>query len=386
MDDCDCEFPARAGAELPDPRHLLCAMPDPHYRPEFRIADRPLCGLLGFIPYVGAFTGFLLAGTVATAQFYPEWTWILATLGVFVAGQAIEGNVLQPFLVGKAIGLHPVWLMFALFAFGYLFGFPGLLIAVPVAAAIGVLVRFMLRQYMASLTIPADSRCRPRRVRVSSHSRSHHGESFAREDFLEGPSNAAALALIEHWPDWPSRVMALTGPQGSGKSHLAAIWAAESGARFLSTRTLTLERLPSVLATGALVVEDISRRRVRRARVVSSAQSRARGECVSAVHRASRPQLDGRAARSRVAPACDAGGDIGCAGRRVAARGDRETVCGPPARGRRKPDCAILWPAWSAAFRPRVRRWSRSIARRCGKNARSIARWRPSFIATDDAR
>ena len=109
-----------------------------------------LCGLLSFIPYVGAFTGFLLAGTVATAQFYPEWTWILATLGVFVAGQAIEGNVLQPFLVGKAIGLHPVWLMFALIAFSYLFGFPGLLIAVPVAAAIGVLVRFMIRQYMAS--------------------------------------------------------------------------------------------------------------------------------------------------------------------------------------------------------------------------------------------
>jgi predicted PurR-regulated permease PerM len=109
-----------------------------------------VCGLLSFIPYVGAFTGFLLAGTVATAQFYPEWTWILASLGVFVAGQAIEGNVLQPFLVGKAIGLHPVWLMFALIAFGYLFGFPGLLIAVPVAAAIGVLTRFMLRQYMAS--------------------------------------------------------------------------------------------------------------------------------------------------------------------------------------------------------------------------------------------
>ncbi len=109
-----------------------------------------VCGLLSFVPYVGAFSGFLLAGTVATAQFYPEWTWILASVGVFIVGQAIEGNVLQPFLVGKAIGLHPVWLMFALIAFGYLFGFPGLLIAVPVAAAIGVLVRFMIRQYMAS--------------------------------------------------------------------------------------------------------------------------------------------------------------------------------------------------------------------------------------------
>jgi predicted PurR-regulated permease PerM len=109
-----------------------------------------VCGLLSFVPYVGAFSGFLLAGTVATAQFYPEWTWILASLGVFAAGQAIEGNILQPFLVGKSIGLHPVWLMFALLAFGYLFGFPGLLIAVPVSAAIGVLARFMIRQYMAS--------------------------------------------------------------------------------------------------------------------------------------------------------------------------------------------------------------------------------------------
>jgi len=109
-----------------------------------------VCGFLSFIPYVGAFTGLLLAGTVATAQFWPEWTWIMASLGVFVAGQAIEGNVLQPFLVGKSIGLHPVWLMFALLAFGYLFGFPGLLIAVPVSAAIGVLARFMIRQYMAS--------------------------------------------------------------------------------------------------------------------------------------------------------------------------------------------------------------------------------------------
>ena len=63
-----------------------------------------------------------------------------------------------------------------------------------------------------------------------------HSESFAREDFLEGPSNAAALALIDDWPDWPNRVMTLTGPHGSGKSHLAAIWAEETGARFLSMR------------------------------------------------------------------------------------------------------------------------------------------------------
>jgi chromosomal replication initiation ATPase DnaA len=85
-----------------------------------------------------------------------------------------------------------------------------------------------------------------------------HVESFAREDFLVGPSNAAAFALVEQWPDWPSRVMVLVGPEGSGKSHLAAIWAELAGARFLAARALKTEIVPSALATGALVVEDIA--------------------------------------------------------------------------------------------------------------------------------
>ena len=106
--------------------------------------------ILGFAPYIGTLTGFLLAVGVATAQFWPDWTMPIAAACIFLAGQFIEGNILQPFLVGKEIGLHPVWLMFALIAFGVLFGFVGLLVAVPVAAAIGVLVRFLLRQYLAS--------------------------------------------------------------------------------------------------------------------------------------------------------------------------------------------------------------------------------------------
>ena len=84
-----------------------------------------------------------------------------------------------------------------------------------------------------------------------------HAESFAREDFLAGPSNEAALALIERWPDWPHRVVALVGPEGSGKSHLASIWAGVAGARFLSSRALGMTHLPAALATGALVVEDL---------------------------------------------------------------------------------------------------------------------------------
>jgi chromosomal replication initiation ATPase DnaA len=83
-----------------------------------------------------------------------------------------------------------------------------------------------------------------------------YAESFAREDFLAGPSNAAALSLIERWPDWPDRIVALTGPEGSGKSHLASIWAQLAGARILAARLLAHSELPAALATGAVVLED----------------------------------------------------------------------------------------------------------------------------------
>lgn len=85
-----------------------------------------------------------------------------------------------------------------------------------------------------------------------------HAESLSRDDFLEGPANAAAVALIDRWPDWPSRVVMLVGDAGSGKSHLAAIWAANAGARSTTARALTAEAVPGALATGALVVEDLA--------------------------------------------------------------------------------------------------------------------------------
>ncbi len=107
-------------------------------------------GVLGFVPYVGTIFGLVVGGGIALVQFWPSLTPFLFVIAVFSVGQAIEGNVLQPYLVGKSIGLHPVWLMFSLFAFSYLFGFVGLLIAVPVAASIGVLARFALSQYLAS--------------------------------------------------------------------------------------------------------------------------------------------------------------------------------------------------------------------------------------------
>jgi predicted PurR-regulated permease PerM len=109
-----------------------------------------MSGLFSFIPYVGSVTGLVVATAVAVAQFAPNWTPIVMVVGLFLVGQTFEGYVLAPKLVGSAVGLHPVWLMFALLAFGYLFGFVGLLVAVPLAAAVGVLARFALRQYLAS--------------------------------------------------------------------------------------------------------------------------------------------------------------------------------------------------------------------------------------------
>jgi chromosomal replication initiation ATPase DnaA len=83
-----------------------------------------------------------------------------------------------------------------------------------------------------------------------------HAESYAREDFLPGPCNEAALKLIESWPDWPARAVALIGHEGSGKSHLASIWAKTAGARVISGHALTQSGIPVALATGALVVEE----------------------------------------------------------------------------------------------------------------------------------
>jgi chromosomal replication initiation ATPase DnaA len=84
-----------------------------------------------------------------------------------------------------------------------------------------------------------------------------HAESLTRDNFLEGPANAAGLTLVDSWPEWPNRIMLLVGPEGSGKSHLAAIWAEEAGARSTTAHALTAAAVPGALATGALVVEDL---------------------------------------------------------------------------------------------------------------------------------
>lgn len=108
-------------------------------------------GVLTFIPYVGALVGGGLAIGMALFQFWGEWGWIIAIAAVFQFGQLVEGNVLTPKLVGSSVGLHPVWLIFALSLFGTAFGFVGLLVAVPVAAMLGVLVRHGIQGYKDSL-------------------------------------------------------------------------------------------------------------------------------------------------------------------------------------------------------------------------------------------
>lgn len=107
-------------------------------------------GILSFVPFVGWALGLLAAGTLALVQQWPDLTMLAIVVAIFLGGQALDAAFLSPKIVGSKIGLHPVWLIFALFVFSYLFGFVGMLVAVPVAAAVGVLVRFALQIYLSS--------------------------------------------------------------------------------------------------------------------------------------------------------------------------------------------------------------------------------------------
>jgi predicted PurR-regulated permease PerM len=118
---------------------------------QFGLIVGAIAGAITFIPYVGSIIGGTLAVGLALFQFWGDWLSIGIIAAIFVAGQFVEGNILTPKLVGKSVGLHPVWLLFALSAFGTMFGFVGMLIAVPVAAMLGVLTRFAMEQYRASL-------------------------------------------------------------------------------------------------------------------------------------------------------------------------------------------------------------------------------------------
>lgn len=117
---------------------------------QFGLAVGFIAGLVTFIPYLGALIGGALAIGLALFQFWGDWGSVALIGGIFVIGQVAEGNFLTPKLVGNSVGLHPVWLLLALSVFGSLFGFVGMLVAVPMAAVLGVLARFFVSQYKFS--------------------------------------------------------------------------------------------------------------------------------------------------------------------------------------------------------------------------------------------
>lgn len=118
---------------------------------DFGLIIGAIAGAITFIPYVGALVGGALAIGLALFQFWGDWLSVGLIVGIFVLGQFLEGNVITPRLVGNSVGLHPVWLLFALSAFGSAFGFVGMLVAVPVAASLGVFARFGIERYNMSL-------------------------------------------------------------------------------------------------------------------------------------------------------------------------------------------------------------------------------------------
>ena len=220
-----------------------------------------IAGLISFIPYIGSTVGLLLSVGIALFQFWDAKLWIVVTAGIFLFGQFVEGNILAPNLIGKSVGLHPVWLILALAVFGSLFGFTGLLVAVPVAAALGVIGRFLVEQYLASPMytgrVPPEDRAlsRPEQLVLDLPTR----PALGRAAFYVAPANRLALALVDSWPAWPGGRLAVTGPAGSGKTHLAHVWAARAGAGILAARDVAGLDLATLPGDAAVAVEDVDR-------------------------------------------------------------------------------------------------------------------------------
>ena len=193
-----------------------------------------------------------------------------------------------------------------------------------------------------------------------------HAESLTRDNFLEGPANAAGLALIDAWPEWPSRTMLLAGPEGSGKSHLAAIWA-EARRRAFHHRACADSAAECTgrardRRAGGGGFEAAS---VRRARAVSPAQSRARGSGLCADHRARAAfGIRDRIARPALTAARAARGVAARTRRPTVPRADRQILRGSPAGGGREPSSAISRPGSSGPMPRRGRRSNFWTARR----------------------
>ena len=250
----------------------------------------------------------------------------------------------------SSIGVHPVWLMFALFAFGSLFGFVGVLLAVPVTAAIGVLVRFAVERYRLSRLYLEQGRAAARRSAALEHVRASRScrwrcrtrRATGARISWPAPSNSAALRLIESWPDWPAPVVLLSGPAGSGKTHLAHIWAARAGATIVPAAATSsgLELTAPRARNAAVAVEDVTPRTPCRKRrcSISSTASRELGGSLLLTSREPRRRLAGRPARPAVAPAHWPRRRAWSARRRTAAPGAGEALRGPSACRRQAGD------------------------------------------------
>ena len=225
-----------------------------------------MSGALSVIPMVGSAIGLIVSVTVAWFQ-AGDIMFVLLIAAIFISGQIIEGNVLTPKLVGDSVGLHPLWVFFALLAGGSLLGVLGMFLAVPVAAVIGVLLSFALQKYKQSayyrdtedepddggsvMTLPAQT-AKAEQIPLDLGFR----HAFGRADFHIGQSNRDAVAWIDRWPDWPAPVLVLQGPAASGKSHLAAVWRDISDAGVIKPENLATHTAQDLFVRSPAFVLD----------------------------------------------------------------------------------------------------------------------------------
>ena len=221
-------------------------------------------GLLAFIPIVGWLLGLIFASGLAIMQFWPDLTPFAKVVGVLVAGMAFDAAVLSPRFVGQKVGLHPVWLIFALFVFSYLFGFVGTLVAVPLAAAVGVLVRFAVQVYLdSSVYKGTNGEVAPVRqgTGMSAPSRQllldlAHRPALGAEDFLVSRSNQAAADIDRPLAGLAACLDRRGGPGACRQDASRQCLAAEI-ARGPACRQGALREEDAANAEGALLVEDL---------------------------------------------------------------------------------------------------------------------------------
>ena len=218
--------------------------------------------MLSFIPYVGTITGGVDQHRPG-ARAVPNWTGVAVVAAVFMLGQMLEGYVIYPRFLGDRVELHAVWVIFALFAGGAAFGFLGVLLAVPVAAAIGVLARFWLRRYLQSpLYLEPPPAASDVSRAASWRSTFRTAPQFIAADFLPSASNAARAGHSSAEPrDWPQAGWRCGARAARGKTHLLHIWAPRRRARRCSTRRLALRRDPTGRAGAARRSTTPTRRR-----------------------------------------------------------------------------------------------------------------------------